>query len=228
MVWEAAPNVIVASVTLRVMPPLLPFGVFKVTQLICAGVSNLPAHHTALPHYFWWLVALEFALASLAAILVRLINFCDVVLADKYSRHISTKIMEHASRLDLTSFEDPLFYDRMERARVQGTDRIVLIQATGQLIQQLVTTVSLAAGILFFSPWILLALVACVVPAFLGETHFAFLGYSLNFRQTPAKREMEYLRVLGGSKESAKELNLFGLSPLLVRRSANLSNDFLP
>jgi len=191
MVWEAAPKVIVASLTLRVMTALLPLAVLKVTQVIIDDVYNLTAHRTTLPHYFWWLVALEFGLASLAAILVRLINFCDVVLADKYSRHISTKIMEHASRLDLTSFEDPSFYDRMERARVQGTDRIVLIQATGQLIQQLVTTVSLAAGILFFSPWILVALVACVVPAFLGETHFAFMGYSLNFRQTPAKREME-------------------------------------
>src|SRR3984893_4952180 len=225
MVWEAAPNVIVASVTLRVMTALLPPAGLKVTQVIIDGVYNLTAHQTALPHYFWWLVTLEFALASLAAILVRMINFCDVVLADKYSRHISTKIMEHASRLDLTSFEDPLFYDRMERARVQGTDRIVLIQATGQLIQQLVTTVSLAAGILFFSPWILIALVACVVPAFLGETHFAFMGYSLNFRQTPAKREMEYLRVLGGSKESAKELKLFGLAPFLVGRYAKLSNE---
>jgi len=225
MVWEAAPKVIAASVTLRVVTALLPLAVLKVTQVIIDDVYNLTAHHKTLPNYFWWLVALEFGLASMAAILARLINFCDVVLADKYSRHISTKIMEHASRLDLTSFEDPSFYDRMERARVQGTDRIVLIQATGQLIQQLVTTVSLAAGILFFSPWILVALVACVVPAFLGETHFAFMGYSLNFRQTPAKREMEYLRVLGGSKESAKELKLFGLSPFLVGRYGKLSNE---
>ena len=225
MVWEAAPKVIVASLSLRVMAALLPLAVLKVTQVIIDDVYNLTAHHRALPDYFWWLVALEFGLASFAALLVRLINFCDVVLADKYSRHISTRIMEHASKLDLTSFEDPSFYDRMERARVQGTDRIVLIQATGLLIQQLVTTVSLAAGILFFSPWILLALVACVVPAFLGETHFAFMGYSLNFRQTPAKREMEYLRVLGGSKESAKELKLFGLAPFLVGRYAKLSNE---
>jgi ATP-binding cassette subfamily B protein len=225
MVWEAAPNVIVASVTLRVITALLPLAVLKVTQVIIDDVYNLTARHKALPHYFWWLVALEFGLASLAAILARLINFCDVVLADKYSRHISTKIMEHASHLDLTSFEDPSFYDRMERARVQGTDRIVLIQATGLLIQQLVTTASLAAGIMFFSPWILIALVACVVPAFLGETHFAFMGYSLNFRQTPAKREMEYLRVLGGSKESAKELKLFGLAPFLVGRYAKLSTE---
>src|ERR1700745_1677673 len=152
MVWEAAPKVIVASVTLRVLTALLPLAGLKVTQVIIDDVYNLTARHQSLPSYFWWLVALEFGLASLAAILVRMINFCDVVLADKYSRHISTKIMQHASRLDLTSFEDPSFYDRMERARVQGTDRIVMIQSTGQLIQQAVTTISLAASIFIFSP----------------------------------------------------------------------------
>jgi len=74
-----------------------------------------------------------------------------------------------------------------------------------------------------FSMSRLAALVVCVVPAFLGETHFAFLGYSLSFAQTPARREMEYLRVLGGSKESAKELKLFGLGPYLVDRFTTLA-----
>ncbi len=225
MVWEAAPKVIISSLVFRVTAALLPLAVLAVTRVIIDGVYGFKTHLRDLPGTFWWLVALEFVLACVAAILVRLINFCDIVLADKYSRHISTKIMEHASRLDLTSFEDPLFYDKMERARVQGTDRIVMIQSTGLLIQQIVTTVSLAAGIVFFSPWILLALAVCVVPAFLGETHFAFMGYSLNFRQTPAKREMDYLRILGGSKETAKELKLFGLSSFLVGRYTKLSNE---
>ena len=65
-------------------------------------------------------------------------------------------------------------------------------------------------------------LIACVVPAFLGESHFAFLGYSLNFRQTPVRRQLDYLRVLGASKESAKELKLFGLSSFFIRRYARL------
>jgi ATP-binding cassette, subfamily B, bacterial len=224
MVWEAAPKVIVSSLVCRVIAALLPLAVLAVTSVIIGDIAGFTAHQRNLRPIFWWLVALEFVLASLAGILVRLINFCDIVLADKYSRHISTKIMEHASRLDLTSFEDPLFYDKMERARVQGTDRIVMIQSTGLLIQQVVTAVSLAGSILFFSPWILVALVVCVVPAFLGETHFAFMGYSLNFRQTPAKREMEYLRVLGGSKETAKELKLFGLGSFLVGRYKKLSD----
>ncbi|GAC1702932.1 MAG: ABC transporter ATP-binding protein [Candidatus Acidiferrum sp.] len=225
IVWEAAPKVIVCSVALRLVLALLPLAVLAVTRVIIDDVYAVTTHRGNLPHSFWWLVALEFALASLAAVMGRLIGFCDTILADKYTRHISTKIMAHAARLDLMSFEDPLFQDKMERARVQGTDRIMMIQSTGQLIQQLVTTVSLAASIFFFSPWILVALVACIIPAFLGETHFAFIGYSLNFRQTPAKREMEYLRVLGGSKESAKELKLFGLSSFFIGRYTKLSNE---
>jgi ATP-binding cassette subfamily B protein len=71
----------------------------------------------------------------------------------------------------------------------------------------------------------LVFLLLCVVPAFLGETHFAFLGYSLNFKQTPTRRQMEYLRVLAGSKESAKELKLFSLGPFLVRRYKGLSDE---
>jgi ATP-binding cassette subfamily B protein len=99
-----------------------------------------------------------------------------------------------------------------------------MIQSTGRLVQEIVTTGSLAAGICLFSPWILIALIVCVVPGFLAETHFAFVGYSLSVQQTPARREMEYFRVLGGSKESAKEQKLFGLGSFLVDRYTALSD----
>jgi ATP-binding cassette, subfamily B, bacterial len=177
-----------------------------------------------LPKYFWWLVVLEFVLAAMATSLGRVIEFCDTVLADKFTRSISTQTMEHASRLDLTRYEDPLFYDKMERARAQGTDRVMMIQMSGRLIQEFITAVSFAAAIVLFSPLLLVFLIVCVVPAFLGETHFAFLGYSLNFAQTPARRQMEYLRILGGSRESAKELKLFGLGPFLIGRYKKLSD----
>ncbi len=224
LVWEAAPKVVVAELAVRAISALLPLAMLWVTKYIIDAITDYTKHTAALPHYFWWLVVLEFALASLGTVLARGTDYCDTVLADKYARYISTRIMEHGSKLDLTSYEDPVFYDKMERARVQGTDRIVMIQASGRLFQQFLTTVSLAAGIIKFSPLLFLGLIVCVVPAFLGETHFAFLGYSLNFQQTTGKREMEYLRILGGSKESAKELKLFGLGPFFVRRYTEISD----
>jgi ATP-binding cassette subfamily B protein len=225
MVWESASKVVIANLSARLVAALIPLAMLAVTKLIIDAIFRLLSNHKALPTYFWWLVVLEFALASLATILVRVLDFCDSVLADKFTRHISTRIVKHASRLDLTSYEDPLFYDMMERARVQGTDRLIMIQSAGRLFQEGITAASLAASIFLFSPWLLFALIICVVPAFLGETHFAFLGYSLSFRQTTARRQMDYLRTLGGSKESAKELKLFGLAPYIVGRYTELSDE---
>jgi ATP-binding cassette subfamily B protein len=92
------------------------------------------------------------------------------------------------------------------------------------LVQLAITTLTLSASIMLFSPWLMLLLIAGVVPAFLGESHFAFLGYAKNFRQTPIRRQLDYLRVLGGSKEAAKELKLFGLRSFLSERFAGLSD----
>jgi ATP-binding cassette, subfamily B, bacterial len=225
MVWESAAKVVLANLSARFVAALIPLAILAVTKLIIDAIYGLLSHHKALPTDFWWLVVLEFALASLATILVRILDFCDSVLADKFTRHISTRIVKHAARLDLTSYEDPLFYDMMERARVQGTDRLIMIQSAGRLFQEGITAASLSASIFLFSPWLLFALIICVVPAFLGETHFAFLGYSLCFRQTTARRHMDYLRTLGGSKESAKELKLFGLAGYLVGGYTELSDE---
>ena len=224
-VWDAAPGVAVANLVSRVVAALIPLSMLAVTRLIIAEIYALNAQQTPLPHHFWWLVTLEFALAGVAAILMRVTDFCDTALAERFMKHISVRLMKHAANLDLMSYEDPVFYDKLERARVQSTDRVQMIKISGRLIQETITTVSLAAGIFVYSPWLLIALVACVVPAFLGETHFAFLGYSLSFQQTPARRELDYLRLLGGTKEGAKELKLFGLAPFLVGRYSDVATE---
>src|SRR4029077_5600745 len=121
--------------------------------------------------------------------------FSDFFLADKYTRPVSIRVMNHAAGLDLIAYEDPVFYDRLERARVQATDRLVMIQGLGRLVPKSVTTLHLSVSIMLFSPWLMLLLVAGVLPAFLGESHFAFLGYAKNFRQTPMRRQLDYLRV---------------------------------
>src|ERR1700676_875024 len=225
MVWESAPAIVSSSLFCRFVAALVPLAMLVVTRVIIDSINGLTGHHTPLQGAFWWLVALEFGVVTTGIGIGPIVDFCDAVLADKFTCHINTRIMEHAASLDLLSYEDPLFHDKMERARVQGTDRIGMIQAIGRLVQEVITTVSLAASIFLFSPWILVVLIACIVPTFFGETHFAFLGYSLNSHQTPARREMEYVRNLGGSRESAKELKLFGLGPFLVDRYRGISKE---
>ena len=222
-VWESGRTVVVLGLIARVIAALLPPALFWVSKLIIDTIQRLVVTHQPAGTRLWWLVGAEFALAVGTGVLGRVIDYLDALLAGRYMHHVSVRVMEHAAGLDLLAYEDPAFYDRLERARVQATDRLYMIQAMGRLIQQVITTITLSVSIMLFSPWLLLLLIVGVIPAFVGETHFAFLGYAKNFRQTPTRRQLDYLRILGGSKEAAKELKLFGLKDFLTDRFKVLS-----
>jgi len=224
IVWESGPAVVAFGLLFRLLAAVLPVALLWITKLIIDGIVRAVSGHQPVTMKFWWLVVAEFAVAVALSILTRGIDYLDSLLADKYTRHVSIAVMKHASELDLVAYEDPIFYDRLERARVQATDRLGMIQSIGRLVQQVITAVTMSISIMVYSPWLMLLLIAGVLPAFLGESHFAFLGYAKNFRQTPIKRQLDYLRVLGGSKEAAKELKLFSLSRFLTERFTQLSN----
>jgi ATP-binding cassette subfamily B protein len=221
-VWESGPAIVFWNITIRILVAFLPVGIGIIARFIIDGVNRIRLQQP-LPQHFWWLVGAEMALAVLAGILSRAVDYFDNLLADRYTHHVSVEVMRKAASLDLTVYEDPVFYDRLERARVQATDRLAMIQQLGRLIQQTLTAVAFSAVLIRYSPFLLLLLVAGILPAFLGESHFAFLTYAKNFRQTPLRRQMDYLRLVGGSKEAAKELKLFNLSSYLTGRFTTLS-----
>ncbi len=224
IVWKAGPVVVSLGLVFRLIASLVPVAALWITKLIIDGIVRAISHHESVPSSLWWLVAAEFGVALFGSVLTRAIDYLDSLFADKYTRYVSIEVMKHAADLDLIAYEDPVYYDRLERARVQATDRLGMIQSIGRLVQQVITSATLSVSILLFSPWLLLLLVAGILPAFLGESHFAFLGYARNFRQTPIRRELDYLRVLGGSREAAKELKLFGLKDFLIQRFTRLSD----
>jgi ATP-binding cassette subfamily B protein len=225
IVWQSGPLVVTFGLASRVFASLFPLALLWIPSLILNRIHQATSSHKPVGPGFWWLVAAEFLLAVVTSVLARAIDYSDSLLADKYTRHVSIQVMKHAADLDLIAYEDPVFYDRLERARVQATDRLGMIQAIGRLVQLVITTLTLSITIIIFSPWLMLLLVGGVVPAFLGESHFAFLGYAKNFRQTPVRRQLDYLRVVGGSKEAAKELKLFGLKDFLTDRFTRLSDE---
>lgn len=222
IMWDSGRSVVAWGLVLRVIVPVLGLLIGIVAARIITGVARALHHQPQFPH-FWWIVGFEVALALLTGILSRCIDYTDQLLADRYTYHVSVRVMQQAAQLDLTTYEDPVYYDRLERARVQATDRLAMIQQMGRLFQQAVLTLIWSGVLIYRSPWMILLLIGGVLPAFFGETHFAFLGYAKNFRQTPAKRQMDYLRQVGGSKEAAKELKLFNLSEFVTNRFKSLS-----
>jgi ATP-binding cassette subfamily B protein len=134
--------------------------------------------------------------------------------------------MEHAASLDLEDFEDSEFQDRLERARAQAAGRTGLMSQLFGQAQDLVTIVSFAVGLAAYAPWLIALLAVALVPSFLGELYFNAQTYWLNYNRAPERRELDYVRQVAASADTAKEVKIFGLHTFLIRRYRELATSF--
>ena len=234
LVWRASPSLTLATIGLRLTRAVLPTATLYVGKLIIDAVVGGARQPHPGPNLGDWLAAgrlthlallvlVEAGLGILSDVLGRASALVGDLLGQRYSDAASLDLMRHAATLDLEQFESPDQQDRLDRARRQVTGRSAIVQLVFGQVQDAVTVVALAAGFAAYAPWLLVALALALVPAALGELHFNREGYRLAFGRTPERRQVDYLRYLGASVETAKEIKLFALDTFLSDRFAGLS-----
>jgi ATP-binding cassette subfamily B protein len=225
LVWQTDRLLTLGTGVLRIVRSFVPVATLWIGKLI---IDEVIRARSGGPDWtrLGILVGIELAIAVGSDALGRASQLIEGLLGDLFTNRMSIRLMEHAATLDLAQFEDPEFYDHLERARRNTTGRIGLLAQVLTLAQDFLTLVTLSAALLAFSVWLFFLLVLATLPSFVGEAHFASLQYSLLFRRTPERRQLDYLRYVGASVETAKEVQIFGLAPWLISRYRQLSDLF--
>ncbi|MEO5626238.1 MAG: ABC transporter ATP-binding protein [Dokdonella sp.] len=236
--WATSSPLLIADLSLRAVRAVLPVLTLLVGKLIIDEVVLLvrdgggfaavltDALASGRFNRLGLFLGAEFALAVLADLLGRVVSLIDSLLSEKYTNATSIRLMEHAATLDLEDFEDSEMQDRLDRARRQTIGRSALMSQMFGQVQDIITVVSFAAGLIAYAPWLIALLLLALVPAFLGEAHFNAQSYSLNFAWTSERRVLDYVRLTGASVETAKEVKIFGLNSFLIQRYRELSEGF--
>lgn len=228
LIWRTDRRLTLITVFLRLLKSGLPLAMLYVGKEIIDEVIRLIDQPDPLAEarFLWILLGIELALAVLSDLISRGITLTDSLLGDLFANQTSVDLIEHAARLDMYQFENPVFYDKLERARRQTRGRTALMSQSLQQVQDIITIIFLGAGLVAFNPWLILILIVAVIPSFLGETHFNERTYSLTRSWTPQRRELDYLRYIGASDQTAKEVKVFNLSGFLARRFKHLAHKY--
>lgn len=208
LMWRAGRWILVISIACRLMLGLVPLGIIAISRMIIDIVSAGPGAGSG---PVGALIALEFGLAALGVILMRILVFADALAEERFTERTSLEIMAHASEMEEALYEDPVFHDKLERARLQATDRVVILKTFGDLLLNGAVAISLCVGLGLYSYLYVLVLLATSVPVLWVEGAMSLRWYALKTRQTPQRRYLDYLRLLASSRESSKEVKLFQL-----------------
>ena len=239
IIWHVNSRLMLGNLALRLVRSALPLVTLYIGKMIVDEVVRLLQSHSMsnISHMsfstiytegvqLWTLVGMELAFVALSDIIGRGIALTESLLGDLFSNQSSVEIIKHAATLDLYQFEDPQFYDKLERARRQTTGRTVLMTQVFEQAQDIISIVFLGIGLLFFNPWLILLLFIAVIPSLFGEIYFNQRVYSLTLGWTPERRELDYLRFIGASDETAKEVKMFGLAGFLAERFKLISTRY--
>jgi len=172
------------------------------------------------------LIAIEFGIAIFSDVFNRLIGATDTLIGSLYSNDSSVELIQKTARVDLQYLEDSEFYDKLERARRQTVGRVNLMSNSLAQAQDFITIVSLISALIYFYPILIFLLVISIIPTLLNELKFSSSNYKLTSRMAPERRQLDYMRVIGASDVTAKEVKLFGLADFISRTFSTTANKY--
>lgn len=225
-VYHTHPGLFLANVFLRLLKSLIPIALLWVgKEIIDEVIFQVDLDAKDLTRLYW-LIGLELVLAIFSDVFNRLIGLTDGLLGDLYSNTSSIELIQKTAKVELASLEDSEFYDKLERARQQTTSRVSLMSNVLAQIQDIITIISLISGLIYFYPILILLLVISIIPSFINELKYSQSTYSLQKSWTPERRELDYMRMIGASDITAKEIKLFGLADFISNTFKRISDKY--
>ena len=161
----------------------------------------------------------EFALVFAGSALGQAKSLIDQLLDHRLGHLVNVRIIRKALGLEARFFEDPDFYDKMQRARRQSEYRaMATVRSVFSAAQNALTLLSFAAVLLSFNPWIAAVLFATALPALAVQSRYSRLTFRLQTWRTPETRSLSYLEQLLTVDTAVKEVKLFALGEPLLKR----------
>lgn len=225
-VRRSSPPLFYINIFLRLIVSAVPITQLWLGKLI---IDEIILQVNASPQDFsqlWIYIAAELLTVVVSDLINRATGLTDGFLGDRYSIDSSVLLIKKTSEVELSQLEDSEFYDKLERARQQTTNRVGLMSNVLGQFQDLFTVISLVFGLIYFEPWLLVLLIISIIPAFINDLKFSASSYSLARSWTKERRELDYLRFIGANDKTAKEIKLFGLSDFIASRFKNLSEEY--
>jgi len=226
-VYKTHRGLFLANTLLRLLKALLPIGLLWVGKEIIDEVVDLSTMSAPRDlNTIYWLIGIELGLAILSDVASRLVSLTDGLLGDLYANASSIELIQKTAKVDLQHLEDSEFYDKLERARRQTTGRVSLMSNALSQVQDVITIVSLIGALVYFYPILILLLALSIIPGFLNELKYSKSSYSLQKSWTPERRELDYMRMIGASDVTAKEVKLFGLADFISSTFERVSTKY--
>ncbi|MFM9108757.1 MAG: ABC transporter ATP-binding protein [Chloroflexota bacterium] len=231
LVWEASPKLTlglaIATLAQALSPAAQVWLAGQLIQAVADGIAAAPDARDPFVQRVIVLAVMQFALLLASQFFQTLGNVCQQLLQELLAIRVPMRIMAHAATLDLSDFENALYYDQLQQAQKESANRPVqMVSQSFGLGRSIVTFVTLFALLLGLGPVIAIATLIAPIPAFISGSRYGWWGFQQMRRQSPQRRMMSYLTSLLTTDEFAKEIKLYSLGDHFIGRFGEVAGEY--
>jgi len=225
MVWEAARAPFLGLTSLQLVNAALLAGQVFAVQAVLDGILNLAERGAAsvvVP------VVVLAALTAATAVTGSVQGSLSRYVGESVSKTMWQRVLGVSTSVGLRQFEDPSFFDRLERVRGSALTRP--FQVTNGVIASIgaiAAGVGLAITLASFNPILLPLILISGVPLLFTSRAESRLEFRFNVEQTPRVRLRTYMTILLTGRDEAKEVRAFGLTRNLRGRFNTMYTTYL-
>ena len=220
LVWQAAPALLVALVAFCILDGILPvIGAYISSDLIneIAALINKNAikalpedvFEALRPLLFLFVMNLVYLFGK--KVLSKLTSMTTQIAGELVVNHIKLMIIGKAKEVDLSSYDDPEFYEKLENAnREAGMRPIHIISAAFNVISAVISAISFIAVLTTLSLIAPLLVIAAAIPGAIVNFYFRNKNFRYMRFHSKERRQMNYYSGLMVNKDRVKEIKILG------------------
>lgn len=145
------------------------------------------------------------------------------IAGEKVVNQVKRKMMEKSKELDVASFDNAAFYERMENAsREAGNRPLTILTETFGAVSTIIELVSYLV-VLFAAPglsWATLVIIAVSIPSAVINFVYRRKNFRYMRRRSKERRQMDYFSNLLVDKDLIKEVRMYDLADTFIGRFA--------
>jgi ATP-binding cassette, subfamily B, bacterial len=216
LIWSAAPKWTTAWLSLLVVQGVLPTAQVYLTKVSIDSLIAAKNAHGSWPQLrrslIWIIVTATVML--LTELVQGMIDWIKTAQSEYVQNHIKDQVHKQSTAVELSFYESPEYYDRLEQAQSEaGTRPLALLDNFGSVLQNGLTLIGMAVVLSLYGWWLPITLLVTALPAFYVVMRFDREHHKWWQKTTATRRHAQYYDLMLTSGSVAAELRLFGLGP---------------
>ncbi|HEY1349621.1 MAG TPA: ABC transporter ATP-binding protein [Ktedonobacteraceae bacterium] len=221
LVWSASASLTVIMVGMSLLRGAIPALLALILKMFIDAVVAGIYLHSSQP--LWLPIGLLLTVSIPERLLETGGKMAQQLLQERIVMYVHVLIFEKANKLDLSYFEQPEFYNTLQRVSGESIYRpAMIVSQTFEVLRTMITLCLMSVILWQLSWWITLLMLILPLPSFLIQAHYGWTSYLRAWRHSPERRKQIYYHQLLTFDQFNKEIKLFDLGHFFVQQYRRL------